>query len=71
MRHYLISFSMQLHFSKQQHQLGFDADVLEIHLNELDWAVDTIFIMESTRTHNKVTSYLVLSDKTFTLPYPD
>lgn len=36
------------------HQLGFDADILQIQLNELAWAVDKIFIMESTRTHNKV-----------------
>lgn len=35
-------------------QLGFDADVLEIQLHELDSVVDKIFIMESTRTHNKV-----------------
>ena len=37
-----------------QQQLGFDVDVLEIQMNELGPVVDKIFIVESTRTHNKV-----------------
>lgn len=37
----------------QYTQLGFDADILEIHLNELDDVVNNFFIIESTRTHNK------------------
>ena len=41
-------------YINQSNQLGFDADMLQIQLNELSWAVDKIFIMESTRTHNKV-----------------
>jgi hypothetical protein len=32
-------------------QLGFDSDVLEIHLHELDDVVDYFVIVESTRTH--------------------
>lgn len=32
-------------------QLGFDVDVLEIHLNELDGVVDKFFITESTHAH--------------------
>lgn len=35
-------------------QLGFDADMLELLLRELDDVVDKFFIIESTRTHNKV-----------------
>jgi hypothetical protein len=34
-------------------QLGFDVDVLEIHLRELYDVVDYFFILESTRTHFK------------------
>ena len=34
-------------------QLGFDADSLEIHLNELYDVVDYFFILESTRVHCK------------------
>ncbi len=41
-------------YTQHHFQLGFDADVLEIQLNELDPVVDRVFIMESTRTHNKV-----------------
>lgn len=35
-------------------QLGFDADMLELLLRELNDVVDKFFIIESTRTHNKV-----------------
>ena len=35
-------------------QLGFDADMLELSLRELHDVVDKFFIIESTRTHNKV-----------------
>ncbi|CAL8127741.1 unnamed protein product [Orchesella dallaii] len=33
-------------------QFGFEADTLEIHLNELDDIVDYFFILESTRAHS-------------------
>lgn len=35
-------------------QLGFDADILELLLRELNDVVDKFFVIESTRTHNKV-----------------
>ena len=35
-------------------QLGFDADTLEIHLNELYDVIDYFFILEATRVHCKV-----------------
>ena len=44
---------------RRHKQLGFDADVLEIHLNELDAVIDRFFIIESTRTHNKVTTICI------------
>ena len=34
-------------------QLGFDADTLEVHLNELHGVVDKFFIIEWTQTHNR------------------
>jgi hypothetical protein len=42
------------HLSQLKFQFGFDADILEIMLNELADVVDKFFIMESTKTHNKV-----------------
>ena len=39
--------------SNQQTQLGFDVDMLEVQLHELDNVTDKIFVTESTRTHNK------------------
>ena len=36
-------------------QLGFDIDILEIHLNELYPIVDKIFIIESLYSHNRLT----------------
>ena len=35
-------------------QLGFDADSLEIHLNEIYDVVDYFFILEATRVHCKI-----------------
>lgn len=34
-------------------QFGFDVDMLEVHLNELNDVVDKFFIVESTHTHNR------------------
>jgi hypothetical protein len=42
------------HLSQLKFQFGFDTDILEIMLNELADVVDKFFIMESTKTHNKV-----------------
>lgn len=41
-------------------QLGFDADVLELLMRELNDVVHKFFIIESTRTHNKVRARLCL-----------
>jgi hypothetical protein len=41
-------------------QLGFDADMLELLMRELEDVVDKFFIIESTRTHNKVRERLCL-----------
>ena len=38
-------------------QLGFDADSLEIHLNEIYDVIDHFFILESTRIHCKILRY--------------
>jgi hypothetical protein len=38
-------------------QLGFDADSLEIHLNEIYDVIDYFFILESTRIHCKILRY--------------
>lgn len=39
-------------------QLGFDADSLEIHLNEIYDVIDYFFILEATRLHCKMLRYL-------------
>ena len=38
-------------------QLGFDADSLEIHLNEIYDVIDYFFILEATRVHCKILRY--------------
>jgi hypothetical protein len=45
---------LHLHCDQIYIQLGFDADMLELLMRELDDVVDRFFIIESTRTHNKV-----------------
>jgi hypothetical protein len=45
-------------------QLGFDADMLELLMRELEDVVDNFFIIESTRTHNKVCIYACFRTET-------
>ncbi|EKU22134.1 beta- -mannosyl-glycoprotein beta- -n-acetylglucosaminyltransferase, partial [Nannochloropsis gaditana CCMP526] len=44
-------------------QMGFDADMLEVLLHELDDVVDKFFVIESTRTHNKDTRKILMWDR--------
>ena len=50
---FLTSIHFLFEYTQPTTQLGFDVDVLEVLLHELDNVSDKIFVMESTRTHNK------------------